>query len=280
MTADTITSIGGSVVQHGPCNNRIYVIRLSPGDLPGILDRLDAMAREKGYAKIFAKVPASVRELFLARGYRTEACVPGFFSGREDGHFMAAYPDPARSRADDAAIREVVASARSTAGERRLFAPPPGCRVDAAAPEDAPGIAALYREVFETYPFPIHDAGYIARTMEGHIRYFCIRGEGQIVAAASAEMDVRAENVEMTDFATLPEFRGYGLSRLLLQRMEESMRDAGMQVAYTIARALSFPINRTFARAGYAYAGTLLNNTNICGSFESMNVWYKPLVHR
>jgi hypothetical protein len=36
-------------------------------------------------------------------------------------------------------------------------------------------------------------------------------------------------------------------------------------------------MNITFARAGYRYAGTLVNNTQICGQLESMNVWYKPL---
>lgn len=50
-----------------------------------------------------------------------------------------------------------------------------------------------------------------------------------------------------------------------------------MKTAFTIARALSYPINATFARAGYAWAGTLVNNTNICGGFESMNVWYRAL---
>lgn len=31
----------------------------------------------------------------------------------------------------------------------------------------------------------------------------------------------------------------------------------------------------TFARNGYTFSGTLLNNTDISGSIESMNVWYK-----
>ena len=36
-------------------------------------------------------------------------------------------------------------------------------------------------------------------------------------------------------------------------------------------------MNITFAKHGYHYAGTLNNNTNICGRIESMNVWYKSL---
>jgi hypothetical protein len=36
-------------------------------------------------------------------------------------------------------------------------------------------------------------------------------------------------------------------------------------------------MNITFAKLGYRYGGRLINNTNISGSIESMNVWYKSL---
>jgi hypothetical protein len=36
-------------------------------------------------------------------------------------------------------------------------------------------------------------------------------------------------------------------------------------------------MNATFAKAGYSFGGTLINNTNISGDIESMNVWYKNL---
>lgn len=49
------------------------------------------------------------------------------------------------------------------------------------------------------------------------------------------------------------------------RRALEEMRAAEMKTAFTIARA------------GYAWGGTLVNNTNICGGFESMNVWYRAL---
>jgi hypothetical protein len=55
------------------------------------------------------------------------------------------------------------------------------------------------------------------------------------------------------------------------------MKEEGILLSYTIARAIFRPINAVFAGAGYQYAGTLLNNTNICGSLESMNVWYRKL---
>jgi beta-lysine N6-acetyltransferase len=59
--------------------------------------------------------------------------------------------------------------------------------------------------------------------------------------------------------------------------VEEEMRQRGIRLAFTIARAYSFGMNITFARADYRFGGTLVNNTNISGALESMNVWHKPL---
>ncbi|CVK31356.1 MAG: putative beta-lysine N-acetyltransferase [Methanoculleus bourgensis] len=277
MTADTVTTIGGTLVQHGRLSDRIYVMHLAPGDLPGILDDLDWLAEAEGYSKICAKVPASTSPLFLARGYVVEARVPRFFRGREDGYFAAKFLDAERRR-EKSDPTAVLAAVREKAGDARPAVLPSGWTCAPATEDDADDLTVLYREVFATYPFPIGDPGYLRETMAGDYRYFIVRTEdGRVAAASSAEIYREDENVEMTDFAVHPDFRGQNLSGFLLSRMEEEMRAAGMKTAFTIARALSYPINATFARAGYTWGGTLANNTNICGGFESMNVWYRAL---
>jgi hypothetical protein len=50
--SDTLEKIGNSQIQHGPDNDRIYLIKLDPADLPDIADQLDALATERGYTKI------------------------------------------------------------------------------------------------------------------------------------------------------------------------------------------------------------------------------------
>jgi putative beta-lysine N-acetyltransferase len=150
-------------------------------------------------------------------------------------------------------------------------------RVEKTTPTDAEEMTAVYKEVFESYPFPIHNAEYIRKTMANDVVYFCIREDGKIVSLSSAEMDTSSQTVEMTDFATLSKYRGAGYAVQLLDRMEDEMVNRDIRTAYTIARALSPGMNVTFAKMGYAFAGTLINNTNISGSIESMNVWYKHL---
>jgi putative beta-lysine N-acetyltransferase len=278
MTTDTIIAREGTVIQHGSLNDRVYLMKLGQGIAQFTLEKVEALARENRYSKIFAKAPASASEAFAERGYEAEAFVPGFFQGQEGGYFFAKYLDPGRRELDDAdVIEDVLATALARGEHCTSCLPPGGFTIRPAEPEDASALAALYGSVFATYPFPIHDPGYIRETMQSHIRYYCAVREGRIVAASSAETDADAQNVEMTDFATHPSYRGMGLCAALLTAMEADMWDADMRMAYTIARAAAYPINITFARAGYMFGGTLRNNTNICGAFESMNVWYRAL---
>lgn len=179
-----------------------------------------------------------------------ESVVKEFDGGQED--------QPAWHEADAATIKE-------------------GPGVDILGEEEADEISEIYKRVFKSYPFPIHDPNYIRKTMREHIRYFGIRANGNLIALSSAEMDVNAANAEMTDFATLPEARGKRTAYYLLRAMEAEMRQTGLKTLYTIARLNSLPMNKTFLKHGYIYSGTLINNTNIDGSIESMNVLYKHI---
>lgn len=257
---DTITTIGESRVQHGRCNDQIYLMHLAEADLPKIVGQLERLAVERGYSKIFAKVPEHARHPFLEGGYRVEACIPRLFRGEADGYFLARYLRSERSRARWKSAAAAAPHAAKSCSIRRPL--PQGCRIVPAGPIDADDLAALNRTVFETYPFPIHDPANIRETMGGDNRYFCVRIDRRLVAASSAEVDAKGTNAEMTDFAVHPEFRGRGLCSSLLEAMECAMTSAGMITVYTIARVKSAPINAVFSRSGYAYAGRLVNNTN------------------
>jgi putative beta-lysine N-acetyltransferase len=140
-----------------------------------------------------------------------------------------------------------------------------------------PEMIKIYKQVFTTYPFPIHDPVYIKKTMCEDVIYFGIYKDNSIVSLSSALIDLNSKNVEMSDFATLPGERRKGLATYLLQMMEEKVREMGMITAYTIARASSPGINAPFLKMEYIHGGVLVNNTNIAGSIEDMNTWYKKL---
>jgi putative beta-lysine N-acetyltransferase len=278
---DTVERIGGSTIQHGPHSDRIYLMKLNADDLPDIIPEMDDLAAGRGYGKIFVKVPASAASLFLEHGYREEAHVPGFYHGQEAAAFLGKYSRPERAEDPrDEEIRRILELAweKGRRPEAGAAAPPADdVEIALARPREAEAMGRLYAEVFPTYPFPIQDPDYLRETMASHVAYYCARRGGRLIALASAERDREAANVEMTDFATLPDARGLGLAKRLLSRMEAAMVGEGLCTAYTIARALSPGMNAAFARLGYVFGGTLINNTNIGGDIESMNVWHKPL---
>jgi beta-lysine N6-acetyltransferase len=279
-TPDHIIDLMGATCQHGPYNQRIYLMNLGSAAPEAVIPALDALAKANQYTKIFAKVPADKVAPFYRAGYLKEAEVPGFFRGEETALFVCRYFDEKRQVAMDAALLdEVIASARARQQHPRpLPALPENLEIRICTPDDVDEMSRLYRQLFPSYPFPIQDPDYLSDTMRSHVVYFAVETGGEIVALSSSEMDEENRNVEMTDFATRPDQRGQKLATHLLNVMEEAMQKRSIACAYTIARAASFPINITFSSSGYAFGGRLINNTNISGQIESMTVWYKALL--
>ncbi|RQD65548.1 MAG: putative beta-lysine N-acetyltransferase [Desulfonatronovibrio sp. MSAO_Bac4] len=278
MLPDTIINMGNSTVQHGPMSDRVYLMSMAENDSPDIVSRLDKLSCEKGYTKIFAKVPDSCSPLFKEAGYITEAYVPGLFNGEEDARFMGKYLDKERARpSDPELIDNVLEVARSKAQSPSQASLPQGYEVRAMNHQDANEMAQVYKQVFDSYPFPVFDPDYLLETMEKNVVYFGITHNNRIVGLASAETDPKSLSAEMTDFATLPSHRGQGLAGVLLEFMLNEMSNTRISTLFTIARAVSFGMNITFARAGFEFSGTLINNTHIAGQIESMNVWHYNL---
>lgn len=276
---DKIELFHNALIQHGPLSNRIYLMKLNNACSKVLIKKLDKLAKDNYYTKIFAKVPASEADIFFESEYQKEAEVPGFYHAQEAALFLARYLDPDRQKESSLLDIENVLDVAQKKNKKQPVANelPAGAVLRWCIPSDAKRISDLYRKIFPSYPFPIDNPDYITETMLNHIVYFGIEMDKRFIALSSAEMDTVSKNVEMTDFATLPKFRGNSYASLLLRFMENEMRSRGIQTAYTIARAISPGMNITFGKAGYTYGGRLINNTNIAGQIESMNVWHKNL---
>lgn len=279
---DSIERVKNSDIHHGSQNSRIYLMHLTKDDVPEIFDVLNQMAKVHGYTKIIAKVPESVSDLFLKNGYVSEAVVPRFFSGAEDCMFMSKFMEHKRSEPNDKELNQKVletaflkAPVEPAVFEKNKLDQEFVLRK--AVSFDGDRMVELYSRVFESYPFPIFHSDYIKKTMENHVVYFGIWKGDEILALSSCEMSDQDENVEMTDFAVHPDYRGYRFAYYLLVQMEKEMKKYNRKTAYTIARSCSFGMNHTFARFGYKFSGVLVKNTQIGGTIEDMNVWYKHL---
>ena len=135
----------------------------------------------------------------------------------------------------------------------------------------------IYRDVFETYPSPLTNPDYISATMEKNVVYRMARLNGEAIAAASAEVSKKFSNAEMTDCATVASAQGKGIMQHLLIELEQDLKKMGIMTAYTLARAQSFGMNCAFFRLDYEFSGRLINNCDIFGQYEDMNIWVKRL---
>lgn len=276
MDYDRIEKLDGALIHHGKANNRLYLMKWNGEKPVPLLAAMNRLVTDNGYTKVFIKVPASQADFFTAAGFEEEARIPSYY-GAEACIFMGKFIDTARKivRPD---IQETIDRNRALARGRKPEESPllaEGYTLRELGSEDCSQLAVLYQQVFKTYPFPVHDPVYLEQTMEDHVVYFGVFSGNRLVAASSAEMDEETASVEFTDFATNPEYRGNSFASTLLGEMQKAMIARGIITQYTIARALSAGMNITFAKAGYRYAGTLVNNTDISGTIESMNVWYR-----
>ncbi|WP_372655720.1 putative beta-lysine N-acetyltransferase [Halobacteriovorax sp.] len=277
MDYDQLESVNGALAQHGKYNDRLYIMKLANSDnIEETLGEVESIAKTNKYGKIFAKVSTSFAKYFGDEDYDLEAKVPNLYNGQRDGYFFSKYLSNSRKSVDTNSIESVV-NVATMKKKDPIEDCSSSCTVEELDTTDVDEIISVYKSVFKTYPFPIFDRSFVKKSMQDNVRIFGVKSKGKIVAVSSCEIDFESENVEMTDFATLPEYRGKGLALKLLSIMDLRMKISGIKTAYTIARSKSFGMNITFSRSDYSYAGTLKNNTNISGSIESMNVWYKRL---
>ncbi|MDD3716723.1 MAG: putative beta-lysine N-acetyltransferase [Candidatus Marinimicrobia bacterium] len=267
----------GSQIQHGPFNDRIYLMNAAEKCIEDLPVRLITLANKNAYGKIFARLPESRTPPFINAGFQIEAEIQNFYRDREKGLFLAYFNNVSRKHEKD--IKHYLENIHLALKKRNRPVKPlnPHFLLRQCREKDLPRMAEIYRKVFPSYPFPIHETPYLEKTMRKNVDYYGIETRGKLIALASAEKDIEAGHAEMTDFATLPERRGYGLAAHLLRYMEGRLPAQGIRCVFTIARAASAGMNITFSKNRYQFAGRLINNTNISGRIESMNIWYKHL---
>lgn len=274
---DLEESLQGCHIQHGKSNDRIYVMDTGNSMDNTVLKKLNELAETRGYGKIIAKSPSREAKKFINDGFVSEAKIPGYFNGNDSCNFLAKYNNDQRKIVKDKDYILNVLSMLKNYNETFEGKLDERYSIRILNENDANDMAEIYKVVFKTYPFPIHDSSYLRKMMSDNVIYFGVFDKDRLTGISSCEMNIKKQNVEMTDFAVLPKYRGENLASHLLVAMEEKMKEMGIKTAYTIARSISFPMNITFVKAEYSYGGTLWNNTQIGGKIESMNILYKPL---
>lgn len=256
-----------------------YSLRLRVDDYRGniyaIIEEINHLCKRNFFTKAFVKARSEHWHIFLSRGFMLEGVYIGYFRGSDAYCMSFYYADERRIsnqwKKEDEILQNVLRLPKKS--DRPLL--PDSFVLRKAQLEDVPDLARLYGSIFVSYPTPVHDPDYLSSVMEESSLFYIVEKKGKIVSAASAEINFTDYNAEITDCVTLPEFRGHGFMRLLIDVLGEKLRDQKIFNLYSLARAQSYGMNAALYQLGYIYSGRLTQNCRIAGAFEDMCLWVK-----
>ncbi len=259
-------------------NRRLKILEYRATDYRPMIEKLEFLAAANKFDKITVQARKDDWEQFLRHGYVLEGLLK--YVNRGKTAYMVSKFKSQRRIQSRGLIKEIELIEQIMQRDKREEAPAlqPGYTLDFAREDDIDGMLALYRRVFKTYPSPLTYREYLVSVLHRDAIFRVIRNRrGQVVAAASAELHAANLSAELTDCATHPDERGKGLISVLLHALEDDLRRNGYQCAYTMARAPSYGMNAAFHSLGYEFNGRMVNNCDIFGDFEDMNLWVKSL---
>ncbi|SDJ12197.1 putative beta-lysine N-acetyltransferase [Salimicrobium halophilum] len=245
-------------------------------ELDSYVDYLIQIGMENDCDKIIFFVTGEETRLMQERFYSYEGRIGGFFDG-EDAYVYALFLDEKRNiRSATEKEKRVLQTAFSYATKEEGEAGK-SYYIRRAQKADRFGMSQLYKQVFASYPTPMDDPDFILEMMESGVYAMVGEYEGRIVSSCAGDWMPLYNACELTDCATLPEHRGKGLLVSQARRILEACRERRVKTIFSYSRSLSTGMNIINARLGFKYGGRMVRNSNIAGSFENMNIWYRNL---
>lgn len=242
------------------------------------LNEIKKYAKEIGTGKIIGYCKSENWEPYIENGFVIEGVISNFFSGKT-ALIMSFFVDKKRSKLKSINDKnKIIKMCREKSNTFNLTNKSTGYHIRNAVEGDAKEMAELFGRIFKTYPTPMHDAEFIVDKMRDNVLYKVAVGKEGILGVTSAEMDFENHNAEITDCVVNPEFESKGLLSEMVYFLEKDLIKMGFISLYSLARATSYGINIVLSKHNYRYSGRMINNCNICGGFEDMNLWEKPIL--
>lgn len=268
------TVIRGVKVYVDYVNERLKIFDSYISDASSLTEII-GFARYKKLGKVICNSHTGSLQHFISCGFIEEGRIEGFFNGK-DAHCVSLFTDEKRAKSSNSSEAEKIISLcmekpkiQTKLNEQY--------RIRTARLNDTLQMTHIFKRVFKTYPSPVFDESYLLEAMSKNVLFKVAEVKNTIVAVASADMDQHNLNAEITDCATLPEHRANGLLSTLIMSLEDDLSSKNFKTLYSLSRAVNPGINISLAKLGYSYNGRLINNCHICGGYEDMNIWVKPL---
>lgn len=257
-------------------NKRVKIIDLNNISVQN-LKRIIHFSSREHLGKITCNCDSENFEIFVEAGFSSEGKINGYFKGK-DAFCMSYFISSDRKNCSNFSKKELlvkqcldVRNKFIHRGDKSIYC------IRNANEKDIKEMVKLFSAVFSTYPSPVYDEEFLKETMNEKVLYKIAVYNGKIIAIASADMDKENLNAEITDCATYPDYRGKGILSNIIYSLELDLKAKGFLTLYSLSRAINPGINIVLSKHNYNFAGRLVNNCNICGTFEDMNIWVKNI---
>ncbi|WP_026478585.1 putative beta-lysine N-acetyltransferase [Alkaliphilus transvaalensis] len=259
-------------------NKRVIFYQYDEDCLKDQLEEIERTDEKHEIEKVSVYTEEGELELIESLDLIYEGKIDGFFNGN-DALIYSQFINPERSHSTHKEVQEKIIHTVTNKyqGKTSNLILPEEFEIRKADTSDVIEMANVFSKVFETYPVPMDEPKYIKKVMREETLFSLITHKDRIVSIASADINSKYNNAEITDCATLPEYRGNGLLSHIISHLEERLLEENVPNLFSLTRAISTGMNHVIAKHGYEYRGTLVQNCDISGSFEDMNIWVKQL---
>ncbi len=252
-------------------NSRLKIIdttNTSKDDWLAIIE----LARSLNFGKIICFCRDKYFEDLQQYGFIIEGQIAGFFDGT-DAYCLSLFIDKKRQYSKYNLLEdEILTKCQTNSSVKDID---DDIIIRDAKKSDINQMIFLFKKVFKTYPSPIFDANYLNEILGKKVLFKIAVKQKEIICIASADIDFVHNNAEITDCCTNPIFRGKGLLTNLIIELEKTLNNSNIGTLYSLSRATEPGINKVLWKMQYKYSGRMLNNCNISGDFEDMNIWVK-----
>lgn len=256
-------------------NERVKLTKYT-GNISKITNHLKEICLKKNLGKIICIISENDKSKFLNNGFITEGTIEGYFKG-ENGYWVSYFCSENRKFSTHIEEENQIIEQALRVKDHYNYSELKDFYIRDGNKSDAKNLTSLFKNVFKTYPTPMENEDFIKEIIGDKVLFKVAEINGEIVSAASADINKDFLNAEITDCATLNQYRGMGLLSNLIYNLEQDLKKNKFLTLYSLSRAISPGINIVLSKHNYKYTGRLINNCKIMSGFEDMNVWVKNI---
>lgn len=258
-------------------NSRVKIIKFYTMSVQNIKRLIHFVSRQR-LGKIICNCDIEYLDNFTKAGFELEGKIDGYFKGK-DAFCMSYFINKNRRLYSEHSKEDLIL--RQSLNKKDTFiynSSNFNYHIRNAAESDIKNMIKLFSQIFSTYPSEIFNEDYLRNTLNKKVLYkVAVDNDSRIIGIASADLDRENLNAEITDCVTHPHYRNKGILSNIIYSLELELKKMGFITLYSLSRAIHPSINLVLSKQGYTFRGKLINNCNICGGFENMNIWVKNI---